>query len=540
MINREAQVSNALLIVNGTILTMNPDRPSVEAVAVIGDRIVAAGSREIAESALPREYETLDLAGRTCLPGFNEAHNHMIGYGTALGHVEAGFPAVKSIEDIKRNVAERARSVPAGTWVQGRGYDDNKLDEKRHPTRYDLDATAPDHPVIIVNGSGHLSAVNSMALKLAGVDGNTPDPQGGHIVRDEHGEATGVLHETAQQLVRAVIPEPTLDDHIAALERCNDAYVAAGITSSQDAKSDDPLHVEAYQRAVREGELKLRTSMMIHHNLLDHFVGAGVKQGFGDDRLRVGPIKIFIDGSLIGRTAAVSQPFLEDPRDDNTGLLMMPPEEFEEIVWRAHSAGFQIAVHAIGDRGVEIVLDAYQKALDRLPRADHRHRIEHCGILRPDLIDRIAAMGALAVSQPIFITEYGDGFIRHLGLNRVQLTYPFRSLLDAGVKLVFSSDCPVSSFEPLKSIEVSVTERTGSGQSYALEEAISVEEALPLYTVAGAYSTFEEHKKGQIKEGMLADFVVLGEDPRQVDPAGISQIPVHQTIIGGETVYSAG
>jgi predicted amidohydrolase YtcJ len=218
---------------------------------------------------------------------------------------------------------------------------------------------------------------------------------------------------------------------------------------------------------------------------------------------------------------------------------MMPVEEFDDIVWRAHSAGFQIAVHAIGDRGVEIVLDAYQKALDRMPRADHRHRIEHCGILRPDLIDRIAAMGALAVSQPIFITEYGDGFIRHLGLNRVQLTYPFRSLLDAGVRLVFSSDCPVSSFEPLKGIEVSVTERTGSGQSYALEEAISVEEALPLYTVAGAYSTFEEQRKGQIKAGMLADFVILGDDPRRVEPEAISQVPVHQTIIGGETVYES-
>jgi predicted amidohydrolase YtcJ len=532
-------VSGAVLISNGTILTMNTAAPATEAVGVIGDRIVAVGNRTIVEDALPRGYRTLDLAGRVCLPGFNEAHNHMIGFGTALGHVEAGFPAVRSIEDIKRNVAERARTVPAGTWIQGRGYDDNKLDERRHPTRYDLDEVAPDHPVIIVNGSGHLSAVNSMALRLAGVDQNTPDPQGGHVVRDEHGEATGVLHETAQNLVRAVIPKPALDDHIAALERCNDAYVAAGITSSQDAKSDDPLHVEAYQRAVREGKLKLRTSMMIHHNLLDHLIGAGIKQGFGDDRLRVGPIKIFIDGSLIGRTAAVTQPFLEDPRDDNTGLLMMPVEDFEEIVSRAHATGFQIAVHAIGDRGIEIVLDAYQKALDQLPRANHRHRIEHCGILRPDLVDRIAAMKVLVVSQPIFITEYGDGFIRHLGLNRTQLTYPFRSLLDAGITLVFSSDCPVSTFEPLKSIEVSVTERTGSGQSYALEEAISVDEALPLYTVAGAYSTFEEHRKGQIKEGMLADFVVLGEDPSKVEPEAISQVPVHQTIIGGETVWEA-
>jgi predicted amidohydrolase YtcJ len=530
-------MSGAFLITGGTILTMDPANPSVEAVGVIGDRIVATGNRRIVEDALPRAFRVLDLAGGVCLPGFNEAHNHMIGFGTALGHVEAGFPAVRSIEDIKRNVAERARTVPPGTWIQGRGYDDNKLDERRHPDRRDLDDAAPDHPVIIVNGSGHLSAVNSLALRLAGIDQNTSDPQGGHIVRDERGEATGVLHETAQQLVRAVIPPPTLDDHIAALARCNDAYVAAGITSSQDAGSSTPEHVAAYQHAVREGKLKLRTSMMIRENLLPQVTGLGIKQGLGDDRLRVGPIKMFIDGSLIGRTAAVSQPFLEDPRDDNTGLTMMPQEDLDEYVWQAHAAGYQIAIHAIGDRGIEMVLDAYQKALDTLPRADHRHRIEHCGILRPDLIDRIAAMKVLAVSQPIFITEYGDGFIRHLGMNRVQLTYPFRSLLDAGITLVFSSDCPVSSFEPLKSIEVSVTERTGTGKSYALEEAITVDEALPLYTVAGAYSTFEEHRKGQIRNSMLADFVILGDDPRHVEPEAISQVPVRQTIIGGETVW---
>lgn len=530
-------MADAFVIKNGTILTMNRDQPSVEAVGVIGDRIVAAGSARMVEDALPRGYRTIDLSGRFCLPGLNEAHNHMIGFGTALGHVEAGFPKVRSIEDIKRNVAERVRQVSPGTWIQGRGYDDNKLEERRHPSRYDLDEVAPDNPVIIVNGSGHMSAVNSLALKLAGLTPDTPDPQGGHFVKDEHGELTGVLQESAQDAVRRLIPDETVDDHVAALKRCNDAYVAAGITSSQDARSSSPDHIAAYQRAVHERKLKLRTSMMIHVNLLQTIIDLGIKQGFGNDRLRVGPIKIFIDGSLIGRTAAVSQPFLEDPRDDNLGLFMMPREEFENYVWQAHSAGFQIAVHAIGDRAVEMVLDAYEKALQRMPRADHRHRIEHCGILRPDLIERIARMHVLAVSQPIFITEYGDGFIRHLGMSRIQLTYPFRSLLDAGITLVFSSDCPVSAFEPLKSIKAAVTEKTGSGRSYALEEAISVEEALPLYTVAGAYATFEEHKKGQLKENMLADFAILEEDPRQVDPERLDQIKISRTIIGGETVY---
>ena len=473
-------MNDAFIITNGTIATMNRAQPEVEAVGVIGDRIVAVGNRTIVESALPRSFQTLDLAGRFAMPGFNEAHNHMLIYGRNLGQINAAYPDVRSIEDIKQRIVERAQQSPAGTWIVGWGYDDNKLDEKRHPNRHDLDSVGPNHPVMIVNGSGHLSAVNSLALKLAGITRETTDPQGGHYVRDEHGEATGVLQETAQDAVRAVVPPPTVDDYVEALRRCNDRYVAAGITSSQDAMSRTPEEIEAFQIAVREGILRPRTSLMIRENLLPQITGLGIKQGFGSSRLRVGPIKLFIDGSLIGRTAAVTQPFFDDPNEDNLGLTMMEQEQLNDYVMQAHRAGFQIAIHAIGDRGIEMVLDAYHKALDAYPRADHRHRIEHCGILRPDLIDRIAKMGVLIVTQPIFITEYGDGFIRHLGLDRVQLTYPFRSLLDAGITVVFSSDCPVSSFEPLKSIEVSVTERTGSGRSYALEEAITVEEALPL------------------------------------------------------------
>jgi predicted amidohydrolase YtcJ len=530
---------DAVLYTNGTILTMDPAQPEVEAVGIIGDRIVAAGDRTMVADALPRGYRTFDLAGRTMTPGFNEAHNHMIGYGTALGQIDTGFPAVKSIADIVAAVRERASDTQPGQWILGRGYDDNKLEERRHPNRHDLDAATTEHPVLIVNGSGHLSAANSMALQLAGVTRDTADPVGGHFVRDEHGEATGVLHETAQGPVRAQVPVPTVEDHIAALQRCNDAYVKAGITSSQDAGSSTPEHVQAYQRAVQRGVLKLRTSMMIRENLLPQITGLGIDMGMGSDRLRVGPIKMFIDGSLIGRTAGVTQPFLHDPNPDNLGLMMMPKEQFEDYVMQAHTAGYQIAVHAIGDRGIDWVLDAYEKALTAHPRADHRHRIEHCGICRPDILDRIQRLGVIPVSQPVFIIEYGDGFIRHLGMERIQLTYPFRSFLERGIPLTFSSDCPVSHFAPLKSIQAAVTERTGSGQSYALEEAVTVEEALQMFTVAGAYATFEEDIKGQIKSGMLADFTILSEDPRGVDPMSLAALPVSATIIGGEVVYEA-
>ncbi len=529
--------TEAQLYTGGTILTMDPSQPEVEAVGVVGELIVAAGSREAVEAALPRGHRRVDLAGRTMIPGFNEAHNHMIGYGTALGQIDAAFPTVKSIGDIVAAVREKASETPAGQWIIGRGYDDNKLDERRHPFRHDLDAATTEHPVMIVNGSGHLSAVNSKALDMAGIRNGSPDPQGGHFVVDEHGEPTGVLHETAQQPVRDQIPVPTVEDHIEALRRCNDAYVASGITSSQDAGSLTANHVRAYQIAVERGVLKLRTSMMIRETLIDQLDGLGALQGFGSNRLRIGPVKLFIDGSLIGRTAAVTQPFLNDPRDDNLGLTMMPKEQFEDYVMRAHAMGYQIAVHAIGDRGIDWVLDAYEKALTAHPRADHRHRVEHCGICRPDILDRIQRLGVIPVTQPVFILEYGDGFIRHLGMERIQLTYPFRSFLDRGIRPVFSSDCPVSSFVPMKSIQAAVTERTGTDQSYALEEAVTVEEALEMYTVAGAHVTFEEDIKGQIKAGMLADFAILEQDPRDVDPSTLADLGVTTTIIGGEVVY---
>lgn len=525
------------LFVNGNVVTMNPVHPQAEAVLVRGDRIVAVGQNGDLHALAAPGARVVDLARQTMLPGFNEAHNHMLNFGRSLAQVDCRAPGCGTIPEMQRRIAERAATTPGGVWVIGRGYDDQSLAERRHPTRYDLDAVAPDHPVIIVNASGHLCVANTRALALGGVDATTQPPEGGGIVHDADGEPTGLLLETAQELVTHLIPEPTENDLIEALGRCAQAYLAAGITSSADASVSTREQFAAFQRAAETGVNPLRTTLMLRENLLPHFAALGIRTGFGNDRLRCGPIKLFIDGSLIGRTAAVSKPFLHDPDPNNLGLTMMSEEVFQGYVMEAHAAGWQIAVHAIGDRGIEMVLDAYQRALAAHPRADHRHRIEHCGILRPDLIGRIAAMGVLLVTQPIFITEYGDSFIRHLGEDRALLTYPFWSLLQAGIPMVFSSDCPVSAFEPLKSIEVSVTERTGSGEEYAPNEAITVDQALHAYTVAGAFATFEEHQKGAIAPGMLADFAVLAHDPRAVPAHEIASIPVRMTWIGGELVY---
>ncbi len=525
------------LFVNGIVVTMNPVHPEAEAVLVRGDRVVAVGFADDMRALAAPGARIVDLAGKTLLPGFNEAHNHMLMFGQSLAQVDCRAPDCGTIPELQRRVAARAAETPGGAWVLGRGYDDQSLAERRHPTRYDLDAVAPDHPVVITNASGHLCVANTRALALAGITRETEPPEGGGIVHDANGDPTGLLLETAQGLVTDLIPELTEDDLVEALGRCAARYVAAGITSSADASVYTNTQFRAFQRAATNGVNPLRTTLMLREHLLPHLTETGIRTGFGSDRLRCGPIKLFIDGSLIGRTAAVSRPFLHDPDPGNLGLTMMSEEVFQGYVMDAHAAGWQIAVHAIGDRGIEMVLDAYERALAAHPRADHRHRIEHCGILRPDLIDRIARLGVVVVTQPIFITEYGDSFIRHLGEERAALTYPFWSLVNAGITMVFSSDCPVSAYEPLKSIQVAVTERTGSGTEYVPAEAITVHEALHAYTVAGAFATFEEHTKGAIAPGMLADFAVLGGDPRHCPPTDIAAIPVAMTWIGGELVY---
>ena len=528
---------NATIWANARIVTMDGAEQEAEAILTIDERIHAVGSLDDIRQAAPAWAETVDLGGATLLPGFIEAHNHMIMFGLSLAAIDARPSAIPSIEALVEAIRERAATTPPGAWILARGYDDNQLAEKHHPDRHDLDRGSTDHPVFVVNGSGHLAVANTRAIQAAGIDATTENPQGGEIVRDTSGEATGLLLETSQQLIRRVIPETTVEEMVDALQACHDRYVAAGCTSSHTAGVNSWEEVRAHQLWRERAANPIRTTMMVGRSMYPAFRDTGLRTGYGDDRLRIGPLKLFSDGSLIGRTAAVSQPFLEDPNPDNLGMEMMPQDELDAIVRDGHEHGWQVAIHAIGDRAIEMCLDAYRRAQDALPRDDTRHRIEHCGILRPDLIERLVSQRVLPISQPIFIREYGDGFIRHLGRDRTALTYPFRSLLDAGLPLVFSSDCPVSAYEPLKSIQASVEERTDRGTEYAPGEAITADEAIRNYTVHGAFAGFAEDRVGAIRPGMLADFTILARHPGDVAPSEIDQIPVTGTVIGGDLAY---
>lgn len=527
------------LLTNANVITLDDTNPAASAIGIEGDRIAWVGDARDARTltGITRKF---DLNGATVVPGFNDAHNHLILLGHWLTQVNCAYPAVRSIAEITSAIGQRVPITPEGQWIEGRGYDDNKLEEHRHLTRWDLDAVSRNHPVVVTHVSGHMCVVNSRALEMAGLSARSTSPFGGTIHLDPaRGEPSGLLQEEAQRLLpRTGIPSDKETLH-QCLKAAGKAYLAAGITSCQEAGIFSTPEFTVFQEAWATGDLPLRVYMMLRRPFLEAMETLGVFTGFGDEHLQIGSFKLLADGSLIGRTAAVSQPFLNDPEPNNIGLTVMPQEELDDLIWRAHTKGWQVAIHAIGDRGIEMCLDGFERALKRQPRNDHRHRLEHCGVLREDLIHRIKALGVVPVGQPPFITEFGDGFLEHLGRERARLTYALRSVLDAGIPLAGSSDSPVSSFEPLIGIKACVTERTSLGQDFAPDERISVEEAIGLYTRAGAYASFQEDLKGTISVGKLADLAVLDADPRAIEPDSLDRVAVAATYLGGELVYEA-
>lgn len=523
-----------LLIDHANVLTLDPSHPTAEAIGVRDGRIVWVGESEWAKAHLT-VGRTLTVDGATVAPGFIDAHHHLVLLGYWLSQIDCSYPTVRTIDEIVGAVQRRAASTPPGEWVQGRGYDDNRLESGRALTRWDLDQASPAHPVYIRHASGHMGVANSYALALGNLSKGVNDPFGGHVFVDDAGEPTGLLQERAQDLIPlSFVPssQKELDECIAVAGR---AYLAAGVTSGHEAGIFTKEEFVAFQDAATSGNLALRTYMMLRNNFLEAALALGMRTGLGDDRLKVGSLKVIGDGSLIGRTAVLSEPFLEG----ETGFPLFTQEELDDLVWKAHSAGWQVAIHEVGDHGIDMCLTSIERALARLPRPDHRHRIEHCGVLTEKLISRIAALGVIPVSQPPFILEYGDGFLRHLGKDRCQLTYPLRSLLSADIPVAGSSDSPVCSYQPLVGMKVCLTESTTGGADFAPGERVTVDEALTMYTKNGAYAAFEEDRKGSISPGKYADMVVLGADPHTTPAELLDTIPVLATIQGGSIVYES-
>ncbi|MGH3518191.1 MAG: amidohydrolase [Haloechinothrix sp.] len=514
----------------------------VDALAVLGGRIVALGddARELAAR------QVIDLAGATVLPGFHDAHNHMAWYGTSLGELDLSERTCRSVDDVYQAVARQAAGQPPGSWIVGSGYDQNRL-VGGHPTRAGLDRAAPRHHVRLKHTTGHMCVINSLVLDqldLAAV------PAGGDVVVDGDGTPTGLLREQAQRLLDPLLYPVPCADVARAIGVASRQYLSEGITSVQEAGigrglvGSSPIELEAYQRARRDGTLRVRATVMVAADTLhpldhapdddvDFGLDLGVRSGFGDEWLRIGPMKLFSDGSLVGRTCAMHEPFAGEP--ENRGYFQTAEDTIRETIRRAHRSGWQIATHAIGDRAISLVLDAYAAALAEHPKADHRHRIEHCAVIDEPDLRRVAELGVIPVPQGRFVNEIGEGMRAALGPEREAWCYRQRSFSDAGCVLPGSSDRPVVNGAPLLGIADLVRRRTSAGHVLGPDERLTAAQAVLAYTRGSAYAAFLERDLGTLEVGKLADFVALSADP--TDPDNLDDVRVLATVIGGAVRY---
>jgi hypothetical protein len=448
---------------------------------------------------------------------------------------------VRTLDGLLAKIRERAAQAPPGAWIVARGYDHSRLDVRRHPLRHELDAAAPQNPVHLVRSCGHVSIANSAALARAGIDETTPAPPGGTIeVRD--GRLTGLLAESARDMIRAVLPPATDADLAAAIERAGRHCLSLGITSVMDAAVGKKVgfhEVEAYWAAHRAGRLPVRASLCLiggPKGIADRADAEGLVTGAGDDRLAIGPAKLFVDGSAGARTAAMSEPYVGEP--SNRGMLCLETAELNALVRDYHAKGWRLAVHAIGDRAIDRVLDAYAAALAERPDPDRRHRIEHCSFVRPDQIARMARLGVHPVSQPVFVHEYGELYVSALGPERTAASHPMRSWIDAGLKPAASTDGPVSGIDPFPNLYAMLARRSSAGTPLGLDEALTMPEALTAYTEHGAFVSGAEGRRGRLAPGLDADVAVFSRDLLAASPEEVlHDARCDLTILDGEVVF---
>jgi predicted amidohydrolase YtcJ len=518
---------------------------TVESLALFAGRVLATGSDAEIAPLIGPATRVIDLAGRLATPGLNDAHMHLIPYGTAMAEVDLRPKAAPTLAALLDALRAKAAELPGGEWVIGRGYDHFKLDTGRHPFREELDEACPDHPVYIVRTDGHLAVANSKALEIAGITEDTPSPQGG-LIEKQNGRLTGLLAETGREPVMAVLPENSVDALVESIERAGADLLSRGITSCMEAAvgiRDGWTEMLAYQKAHRERRLPVRVYATLMgdkgRTVLPEAGAAGMVSGGGDDMFRIGPVKIFTDGSAGGRTAAMTRPYLGGDESD-TGLLCLDDDELNRMVLDGHRKGYRFAIHAIGDAAIEQVLNAYEAALADTPDPDRRHRIEHCGWLRPDQMKRMQAMHVLPAPQPAFLYYFGDLYLTLLERERVEASHPMRTWIDAGLEPSASTDCPVVEVDPFASLYTMVTRKTEKGTQIGTDHILSREEALHAYTYAGAYAAHEEAIKGRLVPGQLADVAVFDTDLLTCDPEAILSARCDMAILGGKVVHERG
>lgn len=533
------QVKADLVLKNGRVF-LGLDRGFAQGLAVFRDRVLASGSDGELAGLVGPGTRVIDLRGRLAVPGFNDAHQHLMALGFGMIEVDLRGSEVKTIAELLERVRQRAAAAKPGEWILGGRYDHFQLDVKRHPLREELDIAAPNNPVYLKRTCGHMGVANSAALALAGVDERTPQPSGGHI-ESQNGRLTGLMQERAQELIARVLPRTTQETLIRAIELGGRHLLSHGTTSAMDAAVglrqgwDDYL---AYQEARRQRRLPVRMYLAISGGpagIQKKAHEEGLKTGVGDAHLKVGSVKLFTDGSAGGKTAAMSEPYICSC--NSTGIFLFSDAEIDDMVMTHHLQGNQLSIHAIGDAAVEQAIRAVEKAGRLEPTAGRRHRIEHCGFISDSQIARMAALGMTLAPQPIFIYEFGELYIDVLGERRPAESYPMRKWIDAGLRPAASSDAPVSDSNPMKNLYQMVTRKTARGRVIGGDQAISLAEAIHCATWNGAHGSFDEAEKGDLSPGMLADIAVIDRDLFAADPEEIPGALVDLTILGGAIVH---
>ncbi|HWI52790.1 MAG TPA: amidohydrolase, partial [Symbiobacteriaceae bacterium] len=504
------------IFTGGPVLSGHTGWRTAEAVAVAGGKVMAFGSSDEVLQTRGPATQVVDLGGRALLPGLIDAHLHILGYAMTLDTLAvAGMP---SLEAVRRAVADQVICKAEGDWIVGRGWDQDRWQEKREPTRHDLDEVSPNHPVYLQRNCNHVAVVNTVALQRAGITKETPDPEGGHIDRDpETGEPTGMLRENAQGLIQRIIPDMGHERRRTLLRQAVREALSYGITGVHtddvDRAAGGFAQAEDLFRSVI-AESPLRVTQMIPGAWAEAAAGQGIVTGAGDQWYRYGQVKLFADGSLGGRTAAMLEPYSDDPT--TRGIFMHSREAFINMVYRAHAMGDQVGCHCIGDGAAALFVDAVEEAQRRHPRPDARHRMIHAQILNRDLMNRMKAAGIVADIQPVFIKSDGYWFAERVGAERAETSYAWKSLHDLGVPLCGGSDCPIEPLNIWNGIYCAVNRQDLNGHpigGWNPAERLSVAEALDMYTVGASYATFQEGVKGTLAPGMVADLVVVDRNP---------------------------
>ena len=529
------------LYFNGDVYTVDESRPRAEALAVRDGRIIAVGSRDECESALGRDCEQVDLNGRALLPGFIDTHLHPL----MLAYFETNVDLrdATTIEELQAMIGAAARKATGDPWVVGLQFDEQNLDSPRFPTRHELDAACEDRPVMIVKHDGHSVFANTAAIETSGVTASTPDPDGGVIEREPDGYPAGAFLEEASLLIKDKVPLPDMQLFIEGARSSFAGLASHGITSVgavMQAGEEGPAGADgAFETAIMQ--------MLLEHipiNLYGLLIASDLEQltsarqtPLHNDEVgaghRIGGIKIFADGTFGSCTAFMDEPFADRP--DTRGFLTHDVEEIYRRMVLAHTAGFQVAIHAIGDAGNRTCVELYDRLLSEYPASEHRHRLEHASQLNAEIIEDIARIGLVVSSQPQFIHSEKGWLEKRLGAERLKWTYPYRSLLEAGTRVAGASDGPIESTDVLHSIECCVTR-----EGFVPEQCVTAEQAVRMFTIDAAYAQFEDSVKGSITPGKRADLVILSENPVAVKPTDIRSIRVEQTICGGQVIYDGG